>query len=93
MGKGNLYAYSIMRLSVPDDKILDVCNDIKEQYTTGVTACPFFLMSLVPEGNPVENKAEKLAQKWAFLVEYSFNLLWGTAGRLVNARPTNFTLE
>lgn len=60
----NLYAYSIMRLSVPDDKILDVCNDIKEQYTSGVTAFPLFLMSLVPEGNPVENKAEKLAQKY-----------------------------
>ena len=60
----NLYAYSIMRLSVLDDKILEVCNDIKEQYDSGITACPLFLMSLVPEGNPVENKAEKLALKY-----------------------------
>ncbi len=60
----NLYAYSIMRLSVDDDKILDVCEDIKNQYESGVTSCPLFLMSLVPEGNPVKNKPQILTDKY-----------------------------
>ena len=53
-----------MRLSVDDDNILEVCNDVKNQYETGVTSCPLFLMSLVPEGNPVQNKAQILSEKY-----------------------------
>ena len=40
----SLYSYSIMRLNVPDDKILSVCEDIKQQYLQGISSCPLFSM-------------------------------------------------
>ena len=60
----NLYSYSIMRLNVPDDQILNVCEDIKNQYLTGVSSCPLFSMTLVPEGKTPMDKVYKTCAKY-----------------------------
>ena len=62
MNKTNLHSYSIMALDTAF--IEEICNDIKEQYTSGVCACPLFQMTLVPEGNPPVNKALTLCEKY-----------------------------
>ena len=59
-----LYSYSIMRLNVPDDKILSVCEDIKQQYLQGVSSCPLFSMTLVPEGKTPMDKVYKTCAKY-----------------------------
>lgn len=48
--------YSIMQLDV--EHINEICNDIKEQYEQGICDCVLFCIRLVPEGNPVIDKAE-----------------------------------
>ncbi len=57
--ESSLYTYSIMRLNVPDDQILTVCEDIKQQYLLGISSCPLFSMSLVPEGKTPLDKVDK----------------------------------
>ncbi len=57
--ESSLYSYSIMRLNVPSDQILTVCEDIKQQYLLGISSCPLFSMSLVPEGKTPLNKVDK----------------------------------
>ncbi len=53
-----MYNFSMMPLNVTH--LDEMCEDIKEQYRRGVTTCPLFIMTLVPEGNPVWDKAEKM---------------------------------
>ena len=38
----------------------EICEDIKLQYETGVSSCPLFSCTLVPEGNPPKDKATEL---------------------------------
>lgn len=60
-----LLTCSIMRL---DDSHLEhideICRDIRWQYENGVSSCPLFSMTLVPEGNPVVDKAKILTEKY-----------------------------
>lgn len=48
--------YSIMSLDVAH--IDEICNDIKYQYEQGICDCVLFQVKLVPEGDPVINKAQ-----------------------------------
>ena len=57
-----LQLYTIMPLF--DDHVDEVCEDIKYQYENGIANCALFSMTLVPEGNPPVNKAEKLCAKY-----------------------------
>ena len=50
-----MYNYSMMPLVT--DHFDEMVEDIKEQYRRGVTTCPLFIMTLVPEGDPVWDKA------------------------------------
>ena len=56
--KGKLHLYSIMPLDL--EHIDEICEDIKLQYETGVSSCPLFSCTLVPEGNPPKDKATEL---------------------------------
>ena len=60
----SLYSYSIMRLNVPDDKILSVCEDIQQQYLLGISSCPLFSMTLTPEDNPPVDKAKIFCEQY-----------------------------
>ena len=57
-----MYNYSIMPLNVTH--LDEMCADIKDQYKRGITTCPLFIMTLVPEGDPVWNKAEKMCSSY-----------------------------
>ena len=57
-----LFSYSIMSLDT--SHLEEICADIKEQYESGVTSCPLFQMTLVPEGNPPSDKARILCEKY-----------------------------
>ncbi len=48
--------YSIMQLDM--EHIDEICEDIKQQYEQGICDCALFCIRLVPEGNPVIDKAE-----------------------------------
>ncbi|MBQ8840413.1 MAG: hypothetical protein IJ004_03720 [Clostridia bacterium] len=63
MKKNVLYSYSIMPLDT--DHIEEICQDIKEQYDSGVASCALFSMTLVPEGNPPSDKASILCARFA----------------------------
>ncbi|MBQ7760484.1 MAG: hypothetical protein IJ400_00365 [Clostridia bacterium] len=58
-----LHSYSIMPLDV--EHLEEICQDIKEQYESGVASCALFSMTLVPEGNPPSDKAGVLCRKFA----------------------------
>ena len=49
-----MYTYSIMPL---DELHFDeICEDVRDQYNRGISSCPMFMMTLVPEGDPVWDK-------------------------------------
>jgi len=49
-----MFTYSIMPL---DELHFDeICADIRDQYHRGISSCPMFRLTLVPEGNPVWDK-------------------------------------
>ena len=60
--KEKLHLYSIMPLNL--EHVDEICQDIYEQYINGVTTCALFSMTLVPEGNPVVDKAKILCDKY-----------------------------
>ncbi len=62
MKEEKLHLYSIMPLMA--DHIDEICQDIKDQYEKGITTCALFSMTLVPEGNPVVNKAALLCETY-----------------------------
>lgn len=64
---GNLMLYSIMPLDV--EHIDEICEDIRVQVETGVATCPLFKATLVPEGNPVINKAEFFCKQYSLFKE------------------------
>ena len=57
-----MYNYSMMPLVT--DHFDEMVDDITEQYRRGITTCPLFIMTLVPEGAPVWDKAGKLCEKY-----------------------------
>lgn len=63
MNKRYLHSYSIMNPDV--DHLEEICQDIKEQYESGVCSCALFKMTLVPEGNPPSDKVSILCKKYA----------------------------
>ena len=49
-----MFTYSIMPL---DELHFDeICDDVRDQYKRGISSCPMFKMTLVPEGDPVWDK-------------------------------------
>lgn len=62
MEENKLLTYSIMSLDT--ENLEEICEDIKKQYETGVSTCPLFKMTLVPEGKVPVNKAEILSEKY-----------------------------
>jgi len=62
-----LHLYTIVLLDT--DHIDEICEDIKNQYETGVATCALFKMTLVPEGNPPVNKAKILCEKYKLFKE------------------------
>ena len=58
-----MYTYSMMPLDI--DHIDELTHDIKDQYARGISSCPMFIMTLVPEGNPVWDKVGDMCDKFA----------------------------
>ena len=54
--------FSIMAMDA--DHIDEICEDISDQYKSGVCTCPLFMIKLVPEGDPVIDKAGIEAGKY-----------------------------
>ena len=63
MKKTSLHSYTIMNLD--KSHLEEICQDIKEQYESGVCSCALFKMTLVPEGNPPANKVTPLCERYA----------------------------
>ena len=61
------HLFSIMGLDT--DYVDEICIDIKEQYEKGITTCPLFCMTLVPEGNPPADKVGMLTKKYLLFKE------------------------
>lgn len=59
----DMLLFSIMPLDT--EHIDEVCEDIADQYKNGITTCPLFCMTLVPEGDPPADKAGALCEKYA----------------------------
>ena len=57
------HVYSIMPLA--EDHFEERLADIIDQYQRKITSCPLFLMTLVPEGDPVIDKAEGFSRIYA----------------------------
>ena len=55
--------YSIMPLDTAH--VEKICEDIERQYRDGVCDCALFMFRLVPEGNPVIDKAKIQGEKYA----------------------------
>lgn len=53
-----MHTYSIMPMR--EDHFEEICADVRDQYKSFVSTCPLFKMVLVPEGNPVWDKATPL---------------------------------
>ena len=56
------HLYSIMPLDTIH--LEEICLDIKEQYEKGIAACALFMFKLVPEGDPLINKAKLQGEKY-----------------------------
>ena len=59
-----MHLYSIMSLDWMDGHLEEICQDIRRQYESGAADCALMMMTLVPEGNPPVNKAEKYCEKY-----------------------------
>lgn len=57
------HVYSIMPLA--EDHFEERVADLIDQYKRRITTCPLFLMTLVPEGDPVIDKAEGFSRIYA----------------------------
>ena len=57
------HLYSIVPLDV--EHLDELCDYIKKQYDDGVITCPLFMSKLVPEGDPLLNKAKLDCEKYA----------------------------
>lgn len=82
MNKTTLYSYSIMSLDT--EHMDEICEDIRNQYESGVAYCPLFSMTLVPEGNPPADKAKLLCEKY-LLFKQKLDSMNISSGVLVQA--------
>ena len=57
------HVYSIMPLA--EDHFEERVADLIDQYQRRITSCPLFVMTLIPEGDPVIDKAEKFCRIFA----------------------------
>ena len=57
------HVYSIMPLA--EDHFEERVADLIDQYKRRITSCPLFVMTLLPEGDPVIDKAEKFCRIYA----------------------------
>lgn len=57
------HVYSIMPLV--EDHFEERVADLIDQYQRRITSCPLFLMTLIPEGDPVIDKAENFSRIYA----------------------------
>ncbi|MBE6611972.1 MAG: hypothetical protein E7632_05730 [Ruminococcaceae bacterium] len=103
MIKNNLHLYSIMPLDM--DHIDEVCEDIRQQYESGVSNYPLLKMTLVPEGNPPADKVGQLCRKYdayrekltamgipsGILVQATIGHGWKLGAPFPYQRYTNFT--
>lgn len=64
-----MYTYSIMPLDDDKDHIDQIVADIREQTESRIADCILFKMTLVPEGNPVIDKAGEYLQTYDALKE------------------------
>ena len=53
---------SIMRLDLAH--VDEICQDVKEQYESGIASYAMFMAQLVPEGKPPVNKAREVVEKY-----------------------------
>ncbi len=58
-----MFTYSMMPLDT--DHLEHYVRDIKDQYRRGISTCPMFIMTLVPEGTPVWDKVGPMCEKFA----------------------------
>ena len=56
------HLYSIMPLDT--EHLEEICLDIKEQYEKGISTCALFMFKLLPEGNPLIDKAKIQGEKY-----------------------------
>lgn len=57
------HLYTIMPLDT--EHVDEICEDIRWQYENGVADCALFMIKLVPEGEPVIDKATIECEKYA----------------------------
>lgn len=57
-----MFNYSIMPLDV--EHADEICEDIRRQYESGVSSCALMCMKLVPEGEPLIDKAGQQCEKF-----------------------------
>ena len=57
-----MYNYTITNLNT--HKLEEICNDLAYMKENSIADCPLIMMSLHPEGTPVENKAEEYCKKY-----------------------------
>lgn len=57
-----MFNYSITPLDI--EHVDEICEDIKQQYKKGVSSCALFCVKLVPEGDPLIDKAEIQCKKY-----------------------------
>ena len=57
------HVYSIMPLA--EDHFEERVADLVDQYRRRITSCPLFVMTLIPEGDPVIDKAEAFCRIFA----------------------------
>ncbi len=57
-----MYSYTIIPLET--DHLTEICDDIENQYKTGVASCALFCMPSTPEGNPPIDKARIYGEKY-----------------------------
>lgn len=62
MKQNKMLLYSIMGLDA--DHVEEICQDIRSQVESGVSTCPLFEMTLVPEGDPVADKIGPMCEKY-----------------------------
>lgn len=67
-----MHYYSIMTYDT--DHVDEICEDIKFQIENGISDCPLFSMTLVPEGNPPVDKADAFCQKYRIFQEKLHNM-------------------
>jgi hypothetical protein len=82
MKKSFLNSYSIMPLDT--EHLEEICQDIKEQYESGISTLALFSMTLVPEGNPPVDKAGSMCKKYK-LFQDKLNSMGLKCGVLVQA--------